>query len=389
MSTAKSSFAAKGSAELGQVEHFGQKASGLAGLLESWTPPFVAFPIGTARRIGTDEDLQADVTRSLKALGPCTDGVIVRSSALEEDLEQRGALDSSWCPAEAEKVIEKMKLITDNAPSQFAEKLGFIVQVWIGQEATGHLSNERRVSDEARKWCWEIERGLPAPADPSWFRTDSTTSDEPSLTCESLEALLPALRAVARVMKDSNRRFHMEWVWDGQRVWIVQRDLDRTVEGVAPGSHWNRAPAPELRSLRILKRAADGDFGFPKAEHVRAFAQAGLNHGDVRILCGSVVMRRLSEGKVSRELERDFEDLIEEPVVVRTDLRRSGKDPEILSRRTDTCTERAQLIEFLTDTAAALVKKGLVPTTSRSSSTGFCSPRRGRLPSPDQTPRRC
>lgn len=362
MSKRQPSYVAKGSAALGEVSRFGRKASGLGALPRHWTPPFVAFEVGTAERLVDHQAVRKEVRAALRVLGRPKDGVIVRSSAVEEGLRKRGAFDSAWCTSKSEAVIEKMASIAAKAPAGVSETLGFVIQVWVHEEATGHLSNERRVSRDPRSWMWEIEKGLPEPPEPSRLRVDSETEDRPELDCEGLESLPEPLRAVAREMKFRDERAHMEWVWDGTRVWIVQRDLDRTPEGPPPGDQWDGSPEQSLDGpLRIFKFADEKDFGFPKAEHVKVFAEAGLEKGDVRILCGSHVMSRLAQGRISRRLERDCRDLIKGPVVVRTDLRAEGRDPEILSRRTDTCTSYAELTRFLTKTAGALINEGVKP----------------------------
>lgn len=354
-------LAHKGSAEICDHERFGLKAAGLASVPQQWTPPFFALAVGTANRIFDDESLRDRLNAALEALGPCGDGVIVRSSARDEALARRGALDSSRCSAAAEDVALAVDLITERERHADRMGLGFLVQAWVPGAANGHLSNERRVSRDRRSWLWEVELDLPASPD-GRFRVDSLVDDRPDLACTSLGEVPRALRAVARVVTPQGGRSHLEWVWDGARLWILQRDREQTSEGRPPGADWPRESAAPLdRPLRLFTAAASVTSGFPKAEHVRVFSEAGLPSGDVRILSGSRILARLAVGQISRGLEQDLRRLIEAPVVVRTDSRASTEQPVVLSRRTDTCTTYDELRDFLVNTARELVTAGTEP----------------------------
>jgi predicted house-cleaning noncanonical NTP pyrophosphatase (MazG superfamily) len=100
---------------------------------------------------------------------------------------------------------------------------------------------------------------------------------------------------------------------------------------------------------------------FPKVNHVREFRNCGLSQGDIRVLAGATVIRRLANGEISRELHRDLVDLIKAPVVVRTDFRADLRRPEILSKRTDTCVTLDHLESFLIDTAKTVIGEGCAP----------------------------
>jgi len=106
---------------------------------------------------------------------------------------------------------------------------------------------------------------------------------------------------------------------------------------------------------------AERKTGFPKAEHVRIFADAGLPHGDVRVLHGERIIKRLAEGKLSRELGRDLRELIAGPVVVRTDIRTETDHPELMSARTDVCMTYSEIEKFLVKTSKKILRQGVPP----------------------------
>jgi len=355
-------LATKGEGWLRDATSFGLKAAGLSGLPSAWTPPFVAVRCGL---VGgkIDKQVRTAIAEGLSRLGACPDGVIVRSSGAQESLGRRGALNSYRCELTTDAVIAQIARIAEEADGRDRATLGVVIQTWIPFAVRGHLSNERRVSSDPRRWIWEPDLALAGAIEERSFplRVDSKAPATPSLRCDSLEDLPKCLRAVARQVTQQDPRCHLEWLWDGEsRVWVVQYDEEHREEGLAPGAGWTRGPIRDLAGpLRLFKEASEVPAGFPKAEHVQTFAKAGLPHGDVRLLHGDRIVRRLAEGNVSRELERDLRQLISEPVVVRTDIRADALHPELMSARTDVCMSYEQLESFLLKTAAWIIKRGV------------------------------
>src|SRR4029077_20211818 len=89
MSGGGPSYAAKGSAAIGEGARFGLKASGLASLPPSWTPDFVALEVGTEEHLADRDRLQKAVAAAMTKLGVAKDGLMVRSSSVEEGLGKR------------------------------------------------------------------------------------------------------------------------------------------------------------------------------------------------------------------------------------------------------------------------------------------------------------
>lgn len=345
--------APKGSTFISDVTRFGTKAAGLALLPMKWTPPFIALAAGRYAQVESGAGFDA-LTSGLRELEPTPDGVLVRSSAVEESMGRRGALDSLRSSNDARDVARAMKRIAADLPVRARPTLAFVVQTWIPNAALGHLSNERRVSQDRRSWLCEAELPVAAADRIFRFRVDSSARFSEDPTCGSFEELAETLRGVARVLGGGGERLHLEWVWDGRRLWLVQCDHDTTPDGAPPGSAWRRAPASSIEQpLTIFSEITHEPSPFPKANHVRLFRHLGLPHGDVRVLAGTDQVRELAEGHISTALEADLRALISEPVVVRTDVRSESVRPEVLSRRTDTCLTLHQLQDFLIRTARA------------------------------------
>jgi predicted house-cleaning noncanonical NTP pyrophosphatase (MazG superfamily) len=362
MMEVKGRIARKGNSALADAMRFGAKAAGLSQLNPNWTPRFFALDVGVHARLKKDKELRDDLSKALRSLGDCSDGVIVRSSALGETLDKRGAFDSGRAAAAVSEVISCILEMAAKAPTASRKQLGFIVQEWLGGAATGHLSNERRVSHEPRSWLCEAELPIEGEDKNFRFRVDSQTRGREDLSCSSWEELAAAIRTVARQMHRHGGRYHLEWVWDGARVWIVQCDPDRVDHGSSPGSAWSEDEAAQpLGDLRRFKRLSKERSPFPKVNHVREFRSCGLPSGDIRVLAGATVIGRLARGEISRELHRDLSELIKAPIVVRTDFRAATQEPKVLSKRTDTCLTYDQLKTFLVDTAKTAVAGGCAP----------------------------
>jgi predicted house-cleaning noncanonical NTP pyrophosphatase (MazG superfamily) len=354
-------FALKGARELADVQAYGVKAVGLAALPPDWTPGFAVFGTATPDRIDGDPSLLGEIGAALRTVALGSDGVIVRSSSVAENLSGRGSLDSVRCAADPREIRRAMGTIAARAGQGGVSQVAYVIQSWLPAQASGHLSNERRVSERGTRWRWELESGEAAPAH-GYLRVDGKAKPDGGLACGEREDLIRALRVVARSLWDRRERVHVEWVWDGKRLWVVQRDVDETPEGRRPGSEWKGREAPPLGGeLRLFRSAARAGADFPKARHVQTFREASLPFADVRILAGSVIMRRLAEGKVSRELHRDLSDLAAGPLVVRTDVRAAQNRPRLLLRRTDTAESCREVEAFLTETAAQLIAEGIAP----------------------------
>jgi hypothetical protein len=298
-----------------EAEAYGQKVAGLVGLPSKWTPEFLAVRAGA-----NEPELRPALSRLLPTLQPASEGLIVRSSSRQETLRQRGALDSRRSGDSVDDVVRAMGDIRQRAEEPV--QLGLVVQRFETGAATGHLSNERRVSRDPRGWLCEAELEL-GEDERFRFRTDSSTASRTSVLCRSFDELAQSLRGIARQLAKRRRRFHLEWVWDGRRVWVVQCDLDETPELPPPGHAWTGPSSTAIDSpLVLFKPAPEVRASFPKANQVRILKESGLPYGDVRVLAGAATVRALAAGRISDRLARDISSLMEAPVVVRTDFAR-------------------------------------------------------------------
>ncbi len=354
-------IAIKGEACVADVSRFGAKAAGLAALDHEWTPPFIAIAVGCHVDLAANRTLSRVLQAALPTLEPCADGVLVRSSAVNEGLERRGTLESTRCKSSVVEIAQAMRRIADDTPSHEQDQLAFVIQRWIPGAAVGHLSNERRVSRDKRGWLCEAE--LPVSTSDRTFRLriDSDVPSRAELSCGSFDELEESLRGIARVFARQGDRVHLEWVWDGARAWIVQCDRDETRREPAPGVIWTGPPAATITEPLSLFTRADRRKAlsvFPKVNHVRIFRECDLPHGDIRVLADADIIKRLAAGRIGPKLREDLRSLVAAPLVIRTDFKGATDQPAVLSLRTDTCLTISELESFMIGAARAVLEKG-------------------------------
>lgn len=245
----------------------GGKGAGLLKLPLRWYPetliiaPELATATGSkvsAEQLAHVAGLQVELTR-LASLSP-TDQLLLRSSARDESIRDRGAYLTVAINPTAEALADGMAEIWEHATKHGrTECVGFVVQPVLATKAAGHLANEHRVSRESTRWLLEI-----GDTSTNWrVQKSDPAADEP-LSAQNPAKRDQRLRTVARRLSEQLSRVHLEWVWDGQRVWIVQADPVPPKHGDAPGDSFKPIPGPKCpqlpcgpgKAFRIRSRAS-------------------------------------------------------------------------------------------------------------------------------------
>ena len=225
-------------------EAVGLKAVGLVQLPVTWTLPFMVITTAAFNR-WKETSLKAELRNSLTIglapiIGHEPGRLIVRSSASAENIDCRGWLESVRCTATEDDVLDTADRVWARAKGtpRVAEKgFGLVVQQFKIPKLHGHLSNERRVSGKRDVWLCEVETpmaGAEAKAIRFLAKIPRRKVDTPPLLCSTQEQLIQRLKEVARWCVVGKERNHLEWVWDGERVWIVQRDVEEEIRGKRP-----------------------------------------------------------------------------------------------------------------------------------------------------------
>lgn len=397
----------------------GAKAVGLSSLPRSWVPKFFVITNKLTHRwdtryseergntvryreILTNDEISI-IADALRGLNAPTDGrVIVRSSSPGERIELRGTFISKVSEATIEEVLRSCDAVYQHASSDLVKKdfdplnLALVVQVYVEPKAYGHLSNERRVARRRQEWLYEFEKGEKIPPVGRFAlkygknRTIPVTTDE--LLAVNKKDLVSQLRSVAAYINNQGLRLHMEWVWDGQRLWIVQGDKDSEPRGRNPKSYFPTIRLSEstvtLKSFIHVDSVVHNQWH--KIECLRDFKSVGLPTADLWVLEDASILSGLQNRYITSELKQDIEALISSrPIVIRTDIKpHVGLPPEMLQRSDCLSTSRSAE-EFLVMESRSMLSKGVSASNfcfivhhyvpSRSSAFCLAYPKRSRV----------
>ena len=192
--------------------------------------------------------------------------------------------------------------------------------------ARGQLSNERRVRYEKRDWAIEIEAVAGKNADQVSIAVrrwrDGEDVAEGKLECNSFLNLSLTLKKVAMWAVQDKRRFLVEWVWDGETIYLVQMDVASTTGGDRPKDLLpSKISLPSLLPLAAFVQAgADHKSEFKKLSNASLYERLGYTMPPFYILVGQAGLTEiLTNGTISNNVRRDLENLTQRPLVLRTD----------------------------------------------------------------------
>jgi hypothetical protein len=159
------------------------------------------------------EPLRASIERYILA---DTEHVLVRSDGPAEHTLP-GARRSLVLPSTWQAVV--------NGVARLAADYGSwpLVQRAIEPAMLGAASNARRMSPRPRSWVIEGPLDL-ASAQVATVEAAADPRPAEPLTATSIAKLLPTMARVAAALNATEQRMTCEWLWDGNRVWLVQAD---------------------------------------------------------------------------------------------------------------------------------------------------------------------
>lgn len=336
----------------------GGKAKGLRRLPTAWTPRFSVVP--NQRLVAGQHELLDTAQQLIDELQ--LDHCIVRSNAADETLADRGrhesfVVNNATCETVAEALSDVAK-----GGQHAGVQMGAIVQHFVAPLLKGHLSNERRVSKTRNQWQVESETngGLN-----DRFNSQRDPPADPSKPLPPLRApdLRRALASIGRwATQTFQSRVHMEWVFDGTRLWIVQIDLED--EAPDPGVDPRVQPIP-LKAIgagrpktpsRLLPAEPERFPSYRKIASIADFAAVCTgNYPRLYVICGSDL-----EAFIKTEGADTLRACIGERLVCRTDLlpeARSAAEGLNLPR-TDT-VQPEEIVEFMRIKAAEFASRGI------------------------------
>lgn len=344
----------------------GRKAAGILRLDPHWVPPGLYLaPTESQGRLEEDAVAAVSLVPDEAILSLMSESrtrrLLVRSSAPSESMRERGSFLSVECLGARTAIVEAVKKVWQQAieTGNVSDKIriGLIIQPLLVVKMAGHLSNEHRVSREFRQWTKTIE--VPSGGHSTQWRVSlGEAMDDGPIECLSTDNLEHALRRVAAQFSSTTERFHLEWVWDGARAWIVQADVVEEHTGPAPGDAW--APTrglvvnkEDLSAFRLFDPLAEWGHDWPKLKGVSLFAEVGLPSTNLFVLEGEHVLQELADGCVPTQVREDLRILASGHLLIRTDVK--GEESEFMLPKTKATCDLQVLESFLTDTAKTLV----------------------------------
>jgi len=290
--------------------------------------------------------------------------IILRSSCTNEDMRTRGKYHSTYCKPNVPNIINAIEEIyQDFDKNKDDEKLllAVLIQVYYPPKIKGHLSNERRVSESKMHWLVEEEiQGRPNRSNA--FTVEAVT---PSLELSLVNSLnyvttFNNLKKFAAFFSQQADLYHIEWVWDGVRLWLVQVDHEpiNTQNGARPGSEWkvkkDLVAGQVIEDLEVLETIATTSNSWRKIECVKTFMDCGLPYWPIYILENSKVIAQLITDEPEISLVTDLKKVLAVPIVIRTETTRK----DLLAPRTDTVFTYREALNFLRETTQQFIDKG-------------------------------
>src|ERR1019366_5840083 len=220
------------------------------------------------------------------------DRFIVRSSAKHETFEERGYYESSKGDILSSNLFDVIKEIWNNNIPYFERysenTFAVIIQQFIQPKLFGHLSNERRISRNITSWLIEIVNEKKVFQESIKFTSISVKNipDIIELTCVNKKIAIAKLKILASYYCLKKLRCHVEWVYDGQQIWVVQNDIeDNSSKGLPPNSSWGKSKIIiEQKDLNCFLKVSSSKSDWKKIKCIKTFVKCKLPYGEVYIL---------------------------------------------------------------------------------------------------------
>ncbi|HET6842596.1 MAG TPA: hypothetical protein VFK06_13070 [Candidatus Angelobacter sp.] len=343
------------------AERVGWKAFGLSCLPQAWIPAFFVIDNTFAKYITVRTDLQARISECLNSAGIVGVDVCVRSSGTSETIEQRGRLVSKTCSST--DILSTISSLSEQISQPDAANIHWIIQQHVRPARQGHLSNERRLSCEARDFVVEFgmngeQPGYTDRIGVRHWRQGAAIVDS-DLRCMSQPEVTLKLKSVALWATALPERMLFEWVWDGTRVWIVQADEARGEQGTNP-NNLRPVEIPQitpnnLSMFRVVDKVEYEKYG--KLRNAKLYMDIGYQMPAFYILDDAKEIQRILQGDLSGAIEEDLNELTRRPLILRTDGINIPKDKREMLPRSEGLSSSADAQKWLLEKFAKEIDK--------------------------------
>ena len=376
------------------IDQVGVKAFGLSSLPRAWTLPYIVVSsdmlflyknYNESEKASLIKQWAIRIIKALLAVGFADgDSIIVRSSGCSEGLNERG----KYCSVNGtvknlfQPISECLNKLASDVDLR-NQKIPLVIQKYVlPLSAKGHLSNERRFSKESRDWLGAYENIDNRSGNHfkinlrNWRKKILVDNfiDKP-LICNISALISVALEIPATWAYQRKLRLHFEWVWDGQKIYVVQADQESESIGVDPTKVYvSKLPSRSEFAPKCIKIISEADARrYCKINNVFTYMKLGLPVTPLYILDVQSIIENIAAGIILPELEKDISELVKSPLVIRMDIDTDDIDsrqmlPRIEVRSLDSALtwirEQSAGIKSKTTDNVALIFHNFVPAIS-------------------------
>lgn len=358
----------------------GQKAFGLSCLPKFWTLPFIVISdelmLQWSGSVPENKDKIIDcwagkIIDATHSVGfELNDKIIVRSSGQNEGIHDRGKYYSK--KGFLNDVKNPLKFCLERLSSDqnlSGCKIPIIVQKCASPiSALGHLSNERRLSEEPRDWLGVYEE--PSIWAGNHFKINNRKWREKintgkmelgELKCNLSAHISEILKYPATWGSDRKARLHFEWVWDGKTIYVVQADCENESVGVEPPkiSDLKRLLPQKFTPLFLKKINSEHGKQFEKIRNVILYKKLGLMTNNLYIIDEQKVITDIAQGNLPQQLKNDLGILVKGSLVIRMDVATNDLKKRQLLPRTNEVRKLEDAIEWLIKVSSDILKEGI------------------------------
>lgn len=353
------------------ISTIGQKAWGLCHMPSAWTRPFFVIDKGFMEELSkihnTNQVIDCyfkNISIAIKKLR-LGSKLIIRSSGEKEGMEERGKYESIESSVDDIKIriyelIKKMKEYSD------INAIPLIVQTYVEKDVIGHISNERRFSEEKRDFVVEFKKKESGEIDTkkihlrNW-RQSFNIDEEVKNKLIIKDDIISPLKKVCAFYYYKNERVHLEFVCENNEIYLVQCDAETEDKNtVNPNEYDVTMFKGEEFTPRVLRRIEDADKGkYKKIDNIFIYREVGEQIPPLFILDDIYTINQLKKGKITRALNADLEFLVRQSLIIRTNIVSDDLKTSQLSKRSNEIRDLTEARKFLIKTTRELQQEGI------------------------------
>ena len=355
------------------INDIGQKAWGLCHMPTAWTRPFFVidkeFMAEIYQNNNLDEIISSYLPNIISAIEELKLGsnVIIRSSGEEEGMEERGKYES--IESSVDKIKTKLYELIGRMEgySEIKERgIPLIVQAYVNNDILGHVSNERRFAEEKRDFVVEYKNRESGEIETTkihlrnWRESFDIEKEKNSKLIVS-DNIIKTLKKACAYYYYKNERVHLEFVCENNVIYLVQCDIEiEDKDAVNPNDYDVTMFEGKIFSPQILRKIEDSDKGkYKKIDNVFIYREVGERIPPLLILDDAYTLGQLKKGKITEALNTDLNFLVNQSLIIRTNIISDDIRISQLSKRSNEIRDLDEARNFLITTTKKLQQEGI------------------------------